>query len=53
MGCVTRRVENRAGFFDPLRCIVVLRNEKDRKNKPVSHHSSRVIHNPTVSWGIC
>ncbi len=31
MGFVVRRVENRTGFFDLLRCIVVLRNEKDRK----------------------
>ncbi len=31
MGIVVRRVENRVHFFDLLRRIVALRNEKDRK----------------------
>ena len=49
MGFVARREGNRAHFFDLLRRIVVLRNEKDRKNEPVSHRRSRIIHNPTAS----
>ncbi len=49
MGFVARRVGHRADFFDLLRRIVALRNEKERKNKPVSHRRSRIIHNPTVS----
>ena len=49
MGFVARRVGNRAHFFDLLRRIVVLRNEKDRKNELVSHRCSRIIHNLTVS----
>jgi hypothetical protein len=51
MGFVTRRVGNRGQFFDLLRRIVVLvlRNEKDRKNAPISHCQSRIIHNPTAS----
>ncbi len=49
MGFVARRVGHRADFFDLLRRIVRLRNEKDRKNQSVSHRRSRIIHNPTVS----
>ncbi len=49
MGFVARRVENRGQFFDLLRRIVGLRNEKERKNAPISHCRSRIIHNPTVS----
>lgn len=49
MGFVARRVGNRAHFFDLLRHIVALRNEKDQKNEPISHRRSRIIHNPTVS----
>jgi hypothetical protein len=49
MGFVTRRAGNRGQFFDHLRRIVVLRNEKDRKNAPISHCQSRIIHNPTAS----
>jgi hypothetical protein len=49
MGFVTRRVGNQGQFFDLLRRIVVIRNEKDRKNAPVSHCQSRIIHNPTTS----
>ncbi len=47
MGLVVRRMENRADIFDILRRIVVLRNEKDRKNQPISYRRSRIIHNPT------
>ncbi|MCK5188965.1 MAG: hypothetical protein KAR12_02795, partial [Methylococcales bacterium] len=49
MGFVARRVGNRAHFFDLLRRIVVLRNEKDRKNEPVSHRRSRIISSRTAS----
>ncbi len=49
MGFVTRRVGNRARFFDLLRRSGVLRNEKDRKNVPIRHCRSRIIHNPTAS----
>ena len=49
MGFVARRVGNRVQFFDLLRRIVALRNEKERKNAPVSHRRSRIIHSPTAS----
>ncbi len=49
MEFVARRVGHRVDFFDLLRRIVALRNEKDRKNQPMSHRRSRIIHNPTVS----
>ncbi len=35
--------------FDLLRRIAGLRNEKERKNAPISHCRSRIIHNPTAS----
>ncbi len=41
MGVAARRVESRVGFLDLLRHIVVFRNEKDRKNQPISHRRSR------------
>ncbi len=50
MEFVARRVGHRADFFDLLWRVVALRNEKDRKNQPVSHRRSNLIHNPTVSW---
>ncbi len=50
MGFVTRRVGNRVDFFALLRRIVVLRNEKERKNTPISRCHSRIIHNPTASY---
>ncbi len=53
MGFVARRVGHRADFFDLLRRIVALRNEKDRKNQPMSHRRSSIIHNPTVSQEAC
>ncbi len=49
MGFVARRLVNRVHFFDLLRRIVVLRNEKERKNAPISQRRSRIIHNPTAS----
>ncbi len=49
MGFVTRRVGNRVDFFALLRRIVVLRNEKERKNTPISRCRSRIIHDLTAS----
>ncbi len=50
MGFVVRRVGHRADLFDLLRRIVVLRNEKDRKNQPMFRRRSRIIHNLAASW---
>ncbi len=49
MGIVASKVGNRGQFFDLLRRIVDLFNEKDRKNGPISHRRSRFFHNPTAS----
>jgi len=49
MTFVTRRVENQVQFFDLLRCIVELRNEKNRKIAPVFQYRSSIIHNLAAS----
>ncbi len=45
MGFVASRVGHRADFFDLLRRIVGLRNEKDRKNRrfPIAAVESSII----------
>jgi hypothetical protein len=54
MGIVARQeghfYEWRDHFFDLLRRISGIFNEKDRKNEPVSHRRSRSFHSPTDSW---
>ncbi len=44
---VARQVGNRGQFFDRLRHLVVLHNEKDRKNGPISRRRSRTTLSPT------
>ncbi len=46
---VARQMKNRGQFFDLLRRIVVLFNDKERKNGPIFHRRSRFFPSLTGS----